>query len=167
MARETRLSRRAAGFTAFAVLLLAASCGAVPAGRLRGEVQPQPDDWAVLTDGLSGICEIESRPEDPHSIQLQCYEVDGVLYVNSHRWALSSWYPFTSWAAIWIEHPDVRARFSDAICGASSSHRSYPESSSFFASRSLFFFCFATVDFNLFRSSGLLFCGSRSLSRIS
>ena len=115
MARETRLGRWAAGFTALAVLLLAASCGPVPAGRLRGEVQPQPDDWAPLTDGLSGICEIESRPEDPHSIQLQCYEVEGVLYVNSHRWALSSWYPFTSWAAIWIEHPEVRVRFGDTI----------------------------------------------------
>ena len=35
--------------------------------------------------------------------------------MNSHRWALSSWYPFTSWAAVWIEHPDVRVRFGEAI----------------------------------------------------
>ncbi len=115
MARPAHLGGRAAGLAALAALLLAAGCGPVPGGRLRGEDQPPPADWASLTEGLSGICEIEVRPEDPHSIQLQCYEYDSALYVHSHRWALSSWYPFTSWAAIWIEHPEVRVRFGDTI----------------------------------------------------
>ena len=115
MARQARLGRRAAGLAAVAALLLAAGCGPVPGGRLRGEVEPPPADWAPFTEGLSGICEIESRPEDPHSIQLQCYEFDGALYVHSHRWALASWYPFTSWAAIWLDHPEVRVRFGDSL----------------------------------------------------
>ncbi len=115
MARPARLGGRAAGLAALAALLLAAGCGPVPGGQLRGEDQPPPADWAPLTEGLSGICEIEARPGDPHSIQLQCYEYDGALYVHSHRWALSSWYPFKSWAAIWLEHPEVRVRFGDAI----------------------------------------------------
>ncbi len=115
MARPARLGGRATGLAALAALLLAAGCGPVPGGRLRGDVAPPPADWTPLTEGLSGICEIEVRPEDPHSIQLQCYEYDGALYVHSHRWALSSWYPFQSWAAVWLEHPEVRVRFGDAI----------------------------------------------------
>jgi hypothetical protein len=115
VARQARLGRRAAGLAVVAALLLAAGCGPVPGGRLRGEVEPPPADWAPFTEGLSGICEIESRPEDPHSIQLQCYEFDGALYVHSHRWALASWYPFTSWAAIWLDHPEVRVRFGDSL----------------------------------------------------
>ncbi len=115
MARPARLGGRAAGLAALAALLIAAGCGPVPGGRLGGDVEALPTDWAPLTEGLSGICEIEARPEDPHSIQLQCYEFDGALYVHSHRWALSSWYPFTSWAAIWLDHPEVRVRFDDAI----------------------------------------------------
>ena len=115
MARQARLGGRPAAIAALTALLLAAGCGPVPGGRLRGDVEALPADWAPLTEGLSGICEIEARPEDPHSIQLQCYEFDGALYVNSHRWALSSWYPFTSWAAVWLDHPDVRVRFGDAI----------------------------------------------------
>ena len=62
-----------------------------------------------------GICEIESRPEDPHSVQLQCYVHDSELYVHSHRWALASWYPFESWASIWLNHPEVRVRFGESI----------------------------------------------------
>jgi hypothetical protein len=61
------------------------------------------------------FCEIESRPEDPHSIQLECFVVDGLLYVQSHRWALSDAYPFESWAEIWLDHPDVRVRVGDSI----------------------------------------------------
>jgi hypothetical protein len=97
------------------ILLAAAGCGPVPGGELSGEVRPPPADWTALTSGIGGICEIESRPGDSHSIQLQCYEHESKLYVHSHRWALASWYPFESWPAIWIEHPEVRVRFGDAI----------------------------------------------------
>ena len=60
------------------------------------------------------MCEIESRPADPHSIQLECFEREGALYVQSHRWALADWWP-KSWAAIWLEEPDLRVRIGDAI----------------------------------------------------
>jgi hypothetical protein len=95
--------------------IVALSCGPVPGGRLSGEVEALPSDWTSLTEGLDGICEVESRPADPHSIQLQCYTHEGSLYVHSHRWALASWYPFESWAEIWLEHPEVRARLGRSI----------------------------------------------------
>ncbi len=61
------------------------------------------------------FCEIESRPANPHSIQLDCFLFEGSLYVQSHRWSLARWWPVQSWAAVWLEHPDVRVRIADAI----------------------------------------------------
>jgi hypothetical protein len=97
------------------LLLAAASCGPVPGGSLRGTVTAPPADWSSVLSGEHALCEIEARPEKPHSIQLDCFLRDGKLYAQSHRWALASWWPVTSWAAIWIEHPDVRVRFGDRL----------------------------------------------------
>ena len=101
---------RRVGVGCLLVLLLTA-CGPVPGGRLAGVVETPPEDWS----GLGGFCDVESRPQDPHSIQLECFEDGGSLYAQSHRWALVPWYPFESWAAIWLEHPEVRVRFGDTI----------------------------------------------------
>jgi hypothetical protein len=91
------------------------ACGPVPGGSLGGRLAPLPPDWAgVVSDGRT-FCEIEARPEAPHSIQLECFLHEGSLYAQSHRWALASWWPVESWAAIWLEHPDVRVRISDAL----------------------------------------------------
>lgn len=97
------------------IVAVALACGPVPGGSLAGEVRPPPAAWSEVIDGDRAICEIESRPADPHSIQLECFVRDGALYVQSHRWALASWWPVTSWAAIWIEHPETRVRIGDAI----------------------------------------------------
>jgi hypothetical protein len=95
--------------------LLSLACGPVPGGTLSGTVTPAPADWSGVLGGDHAFCEIESRPADPHSIQLDCFLHDGRLYAQSHRWALSSWWPVESWAAIWIAEPDVRVRFGDRI----------------------------------------------------
>jgi hypothetical protein len=100
------------------LLLSVLACGPVPGGRLAGEVASVPKDppgWSsVLPDG-KGFCEIESRPADPHSIQLECFVDDGELLVQSHRWAYASWWPVESWAEIWIDHPDVRVRIDGSL----------------------------------------------------
>jgi hypothetical protein len=100
---------------ALLALSLALGCGPVPGGALGGTQPPQPPDWSVVLGGDRALCEIESRPEDVHSIQLECFLVDGLLYVQSHRWALADWWPTRSWAAIWLEHPDVRVRIGERI----------------------------------------------------
>jgi len=100
-----------------ALALLAVShvgCGPIPGGTLTGKVTPAPSDWAATVPDKR-FCEIESRPAKPHSIQLECFRFQDGLYVNSHRWALASWWPVTSWAAIWIDEPDVRVRIGDAL----------------------------------------------------
>jgi hypothetical protein len=95
--------------------LVALGCGPIPGGSLAGKVTPPPATWTqALPDGKR-ICEVESRPEKPHSIQLECFLYDGQLYAQSHRWALASWWPVESWAAIWIAHPDVKVRLADDL----------------------------------------------------
>lgn len=95
-------------------LVAVAACGPIPGGRLSGAVTPVPADWSAAVPDKR-FCEIEARPADPHSIQLECFRYEGGLYVQSHRWALASWWPVTSWAKVWIAHPDVRVRVGDEI----------------------------------------------------
>jgi len=90
-------------------------CGPVPGGSLSGTVTPPPSAWSADLPNGKRICEIESRPEKPHSIQLECFLFDGQLFVQSHRWALASWWPVESWAAIWIAHPAVKVRLGDEL----------------------------------------------------
>jgi hypothetical protein len=96
-------------------LLFALACGPIPGGTLDGTVTLAPADWTTVLPDAKKFCEIEARPEDPTSIQLECFLVDGKLYAQSHRWALAPWWPVESWAAVWIEHPDVKVRMGDAI----------------------------------------------------
>ncbi len=98
-----------------AALWVLAACGPIPGGSLRGKVAEVPADWSAALEGDHALCEIESRPDDPHSIQLDCFLHDGSLYVQSHRFALASWWPVTSWVAVWLENPDVRVRIGDSL----------------------------------------------------
>lgn len=99
---------------ALVVLVAVAACGPIPGGKLSGAIAPAPSDWSSVVPDRR-FCEIEARPADPHSIQLECFRWEEGLYVNSHRWALAAWWPVTSWAAVWLDHPDVRVRVGDAI----------------------------------------------------
>ena len=98
-----------------AAALALAACGPIPGGSLSGHPEPPPPAWQSVLEDDHGFCEIESRPADPHSIQLDCFIYEDALYAQSHRWALAPWWPVESWAAIWIEHPDVKVRIGDAI----------------------------------------------------
>ncbi len=91
-------------------LVLTSACGPVPGGSLGGIVAVVPDDWSDILEDGRAFCEVESRPEDAHSIQLECFLFEGDLFVQSHRWALASWWPVQSWAVIWIAHPEIRVR---------------------------------------------------------
>jgi hypothetical protein len=106
--------------TTFCVSLIAAglalaACGPVPGGSLSGTAKPVPGEWTAVVPDEKAFCEIEARPADPHSIQLECFVYEGDLYAQSHRWALASWWPVQSWAAVWIDNPDVRVRIDESI----------------------------------------------------
>ena len=85
-----------------------AASSPAPSGRFRR-------DWASTLPGGKEICEIEARPANPTSIQLECFAYEGHVYAQSHRFALSKWWPVTSWAAVWIENPDVTVRLGDDL----------------------------------------------------
>ena len=108
------------------VMVCTSGCGPVPGGALSGIATRTPNDWSMFLDDDHAICEIESRPSDPHSIQLDCFAYDGQLHVQSHRWALSAWWPVESWAAIWILEPEVRVRFGQQIFDVHAHHVSDP-----------------------------------------
>ena len=96
-------------------LAVSLACGPIPGGSLSGHLAAPPAAWGSVLEDDHGFCEIESRPADPHSIQLDCFIHENALYAQSHRWALAPWWPVESWAGIWIEHPDVKVRIGDAI----------------------------------------------------
>lgn len=97
------------------IVVASLGCGPVPGGSLSGTVTPPPAAWSAELPEGKKICEVESRPEDPHSIQLECFLYEGQLFAQSHRWALASWWPVESWAAIWIAHPEVKVRLGDEL----------------------------------------------------
>lgn len=116
MNRSTRLTARVrVAPCAALVAALLAGCGPVPGGRLDGTPTPPPSSWSDALGGDRAFCEIESRPSDPHSIQLDCFVYEDRLYVQSHRFVFASWWPAQSWAAIWLDQPDVRARVGDSL----------------------------------------------------
>ncbi len=99
---------------AMAALIAITACGPVPGGKLQGERQPVPDNWTDVMAEKT-ICEIESRPADPHSIQLECFLFNGQLHVQSHRYVDAGWWPAQSWAKIWQSDPQVTVRIGDAL----------------------------------------------------
>lgn len=96
-------------------LLLVLGCGPVPGGSLSGTPSEVPASWDAALGGDRAFCEIESRPADPHSIQIECFLHDRQLYAQSHRWAMAPWWPVESWASIWLQYPDVRVRIGEQL----------------------------------------------------
>lgn len=94
----------------FLVLLLTAvACGGpmlvIPGGELSGEVVSEPvDDWSFVSDRF---IDLEVRPDDPYSVELNYLVRDGSLYIDPKE------------GKRWLEYirqdPRVRARFSGKI----------------------------------------------------
>ncbi|NQV66160.1 MAG: hypothetical protein HQ497_12430, partial [SAR86 cluster bacterium] len=63
-------------------VLLLAACGPVPGGLLAGTRSATPESWHDVM-GDAKICEVQSRPAKPHSIQLACFLFEDKLYVQS------------------------------------------------------------------------------------
>lgn len=101
---------------------LCSACGPIPGGALEGEPTTAPASWTEEFVEDAGFCEVQSRPEEPHSVQLSCFVREGALYAQSHRWAMAPWWPTKSWPRIWLEHPDVRVRFGSSLFDLTAVH---------------------------------------------
>ena len=89
--------------------LFALGCGGpvllFPGGALRGEVVSDPvEDWSFATDWF---VDLETRPDDPYSVELNYVVKDGALYLDPKE------------GRRWLDHmredPRVRVRFGDKI----------------------------------------------------
>lgn len=70
-------------------LLAAKPCGLIPGGSLNGTATSPPADWRGLESGTA--CSLELRPENPHSVNVNCEVHDGKLYVHSFFGARKRW----------------------------------------------------------------------------
>ena len=97
---------RSPAIAACATLL---ACGGpfllIPGGELSGEVVAEPvADWSFVDDRF---IDVETRPDDPYSVELNYTVRDGELYIDAAE------------GRAWLEHirndPRVRVRFGDKI----------------------------------------------------
>ncbi len=92
------------------VFLLALGCDPIsmlPGGALSGTVKPTPVDWSS-TDSVE-IVQLETRPEDPYSVNVWGVAARGAFYVASGRGESNAWARHIS------EDPRVRLRVNDAL----------------------------------------------------
>jgi hypothetical protein len=90
-------------------LLLVAGCGpflVLPGGKLYGPTAPAPSDWSFTAEVRT--IQLETRPEDPYSVNIWAIGMGPVLYVHAG-----------ANRANWVEHmeanADVRVRIEDKL----------------------------------------------------
>ncbi len=79
--------------------------GMLPGGALRGEVVSEPvTDWSFASDWF---VDLETRPDDPYSVELNYFVRDGKLYLDPAE------------GRRWLDHiredPRVRVRFGGRV----------------------------------------------------
>lgn len=92
-----------------AALLALAGCGGpflvFPGGELAGEVVTEPvDDWSFADDAF---VDLETRPDDPYSVELNYIVRDGKLYIDPAEGR--DWFDHIR------ENPNLRVRFGKKI----------------------------------------------------
>ena len=91
-------------------MLAALACGGplpfLSGGSLEGEVKSVPSDWTAAGD--YGTAQLETRPEDPYSVNLAYTLLDGALYLNAGNTE-------TQWVQNMTADPQVRLRLKGAI----------------------------------------------------
>ncbi len=102
-------SRRLTATLSLWALLALAGCGgpffAIPGGALSGNVVTEPvADWSFVDDHF---VDLETRPSDPYSVELNYFVRDGKLYVDPGE------------GRRWLDHiredPRVRVRFGQRV----------------------------------------------------
>ncbi len=92
-----------------ALLVLVSGCGPcllLPGGRLDGPVAAAPASFAFASD--AGTIQLETRPEDPYSVNIACATVGDALYVSAGD-------SRTRWAQNIEANPLVRARIEGSV----------------------------------------------------
>jgi hypothetical protein len=124
-----RRAGAAAGFVrgslrtaAFAVAVLLAGCSepfiVFAGGALSGEASPPPEDWSLL-EKIETI-QLETRPEDPYSVNLWAVGIGPDLYVGTGP-------DGTRWSRHVHDNPQVRLRAAGRIYALEAQRVTEPE----------------------------------------
>ena len=100
---------RSRGLAVWVVLLGLTACEPLimlPGGRLSGEVSPPPATWG-FTDDIQ-VVQLETRPDEPYSVNIAYTQLDGALYVNAGDTE-------TRWVQHMESNPLVRLRISGEL----------------------------------------------------
>jgi len=101
-----------ARFLAFLCTLAAVCCNGpfavIPGGRLDGDVQSVPSDWSFAGD--YGTIQLETRPDQPYSVNIAYTVMNGILYINAGDTE-------TQWVKNMEANPKVRLRMDEALYG--------------------------------------------------
>jgi hypothetical protein len=109
MLRSKAVASTFSFFMFFAAITLCVGCGGprliFPGGALSGEVVSEPvEDWSFVEDTF---VDLETRPDDPYSVELNYVVRDGKLYIDPAE------------GRTWFEYlkadPRVRVRFGGKV----------------------------------------------------
>jgi hypothetical protein len=75
-------------------------------GKLSGEDRPAPGEWALDED--FGVVQLETRPEDPYSVNIAYTQLEGRLYIYAGDTE-------TQWVKNMEANPLVRLRLADVV----------------------------------------------------
>lgn len=78
----------------------------LPGGQLDGALEPTPSNWTFAGD--YGTVQLETRPDDPYSVNIAFTVIDGRLYINAGDTE-------TQWVKNITASPLVRLRMNDAL----------------------------------------------------
>ena len=79
-----------------------------PGGKLLGQVHTeQVSDWSFVSDAKR--CAVETRPQFPHSVTVNCWSLDGQLYIGCMNCQGKTWSRYL------LAEPNVRVRVLDRI----------------------------------------------------
>ena len=70
-------------------LVINGPIGPLAGGKLTGNLQAAPEDWGFTKDHFT--IAVEVGPDDPHSVTVICFLVDGELYIPAQDAAEKSW----------------------------------------------------------------------------
>jgi hypothetical protein len=90
----------------FAALGCNGPFGLLAGGELDGKVRPAPTDWAFAGD--YGTVQLETRPEDPYSVNIAFTILEGRLYINAGDTE-------TQWVKNIASNPLVRLRMDEVL----------------------------------------------------
>ncbi len=95
------------------LLPLIGACWQSDRGELQGDEADSAGDFEFL--GATVPCFLEVQPDDPRSIRVNCFHIDGVLHIHSNRFAKLPRWSGESWVDTVQREPRVRVAIAGKI----------------------------------------------------